>query len=431
MITPERIANAIREERLQCAVEMCLEIAEDELQLTCIEGLVSETVGESSLPASLLDLQRVRIGQVITQNSVVSIVSKALLDKAYCRRSSPMSIVEKSDLLEKVRIGFSQDDTARLIIDKILELVRFDESLSPLDLKAIEPELQGLILFLGHNDSPSRMLELRRTDFDGLTSAGLMIATFMVGLRFRRQTLQSGQVFVPFRNTQILKVVAILNGSSPPDSAQVRREGDNVFINNVRYERRSRFFAFEIPLNNLVVYAGVKSDFSKFARVKLIAVKNLSSIGSIKIIERPFMKDNLGTKFFKNINFEDFKLNKIRVFKNRPLLESDFNSEKCLEIKLKSDIWIYEQDESPTKLKNVLLQIRLEDLKQFKVEAPKAKKVKKTKRKRHVEAQLSISLVEEVLDQSNNDEKADLKYWKKEFKSLFKIKSIKMRFFLS
>lgn len=430
MITPERIANAIREERLQCAVEMCLEIAEDELQLTCIEGLVSETVGESSLPASLLDLQRVRIGQVITQNSVVSIVSKALLDKAYCRRSSPMSIVEKSDLLEKVRIGFSQDDTARLIIDKILELVRIDESLSPLDLKAIEPELQGLILFLGHNDSPSRMLELRRTDFDGLTSAGLMIATFMVGLRFRRQTLQSGQVFVPFRNTQILKVVAILNGSSPPTSAQVRREGDNVFINNVRYERRSRFFAFEIPLNSLVVYAGVKRDFSKFARVKLIAVKNLSSIGSIKIIERQFMKDNLGTKFFKNINFEDFKLNKIRVFKNRPLLESDFTSEKCLEIKLKSEVWIYEQDESPTKLKNVLLQIRLEDLKQFKVEAPKAKR-EKTKRKIHVEAQLSISSVEGESDQSNNDEKADLKYWKKEFTSLFKIKSIKMRFIFS
>ena len=61
MITAEQIANAIREERLQCAVEMCLEIAEDNLQWTCLEGLISETVGDSNLPASLVDLQRVRV----------------------------------------------------------------------------------------------------------------------------------------------------------------------------------------------------------------------------------------------------------------------------------------------------------------------------------------------------------------------------------
>ena len=426
MITAEHIANAIREERLQCAVEMCLEIAEDNLQWTCLEGLISETVGESNLPASLLDLQRVRINQPRPQNSLVSIVSQALLEMAYCRRSSPMSIVEKSDLLEKVRLAFLPSDPGRLIIDRLLQLVGSDESLSQIDLKAIEPEVQGLILFLGHNDSPSRVLELQQTDFDGLTSAGLMIATFMVGLRFRRQTLQSSQVFVPFRDIQIQKVVAMLNGSKLPESAEMRREGGDVFINHVRYERRSRFFVFEIPRGKLVVYAGLKNDFSKFGQVNLVAIKNPSSIGAMKVVEVPIPFEKFGDKILKSISFESFKLGKIRIFKNRQLLGSYFESEKFLEIRFKGEVWICEEGKPPTKMKNVLLRIRLKDLRESAVGAPSSKKLNNLARRRKDVTQLSIPLPEVVLDQSNNDEKLDLKHWKKEFKSLFKIKSIKM-----
>ena len=43
-------------------------------------------------------------------------------------------------------------------------------------------------------------------DLETSSPEGLMIAAFMVGLRFRRQTLASGQVFVPFRSSRTTKI---------------------------------------------------------------------------------------------------------------------------------------------------------------------------------------------------------------------------------
>lgn len=426
MIKADQIANAIHEERLQCAVEMCLEIAEDSLQWSCLEGLISETVGDANLPASLVDLQRVRVNQPVVEHSLISVVSQALLAMPYCRRSSPMSIFEKSDLLEKVRLAFTLGDPERLIIDEILHLVRSDESLSQIQLRQVAPEMQGLILFLGHNDSPSRVIELKKDDFSGLTSEGLMVAVFLVGLRFRRQTLPSSQVFVPFRDTQILKVVAILNGSSPPEPAEVRREGKRVVINDASYTRRSRFFVLQVSQMNLVVYEGKKGDFSKFNRVKSIAIKDLSSIGALKIKQLPIPKPDFSDKILKRISFENFRLGKIRVFKNRQLLDSYFDSIEFLEVKFKNEVWVHDDGESPTKLKNTILRFRLTDLEQILANAPSSKKLKKSVIRKKTEGQLSIPRADEVLDDPSRNNDHNLKYWKKEFKSLFQLKSIKM-----
>ena len=426
MISVEQIASAIREERLQCAVEMCLEIAEDNLQWTCLEGLISETVDVFNLPAPLVDLQRVRLNQPREKHSLISVVSQVILEMPHCRRSSPLSIFEKSDLLEKVRLTLPSGDPERLIIDEILHIVRSDDSLSQIQLKAIAPEMQGLILFLGHNESPSRVLELKRDDFSGLTSEGLMVATFMVGLRFRRQTLPSSQVFVPFRDTQILKVVAILNGATPPDPAEVRRDGKRVFINNVGFMRRSRFFVLQVPQGNLVVYGGTKQDLSKFGRVKLIAIKDLSSIGSLKIKQLPIPNQIFSDKILKSISFENFKLGKIRVFKNRQLLDSYFEYEKFLEVKFKGEVWVHEEGKSPTNLKNVRLQFRLSDLLEFSSNEPSSKRLKQSMIRKETEGQLSIPLAEDVMNHPNHDDDHSLRYWKKEFKSLFKVKSIKV-----
>jgi len=426
LITADQIANAIREERLQCAVEMCLQIAEDNLQWTCLEGLISETVGGADLPASLVDLQRVRVNQPIVEHSLISVVSQALLAMPYCRRSTPMSIFEKSDLLEKVKHVFTSGDPERSIIDEILHIVRSDESLSQIQLRRVTPEIQGLILFLGHNDSPSRVIELKKDDFSGLTSEGLMVAVFLVGLRFRRQTLPSSQVFVPFRDTQILKVVAILNGSSPPEPAEVRREGKRLVINDASYVRRSRFFVLQVLQSNLVVYGGAKGDFPKFGRVKSIAIKDLSSIGSLKIKQLPLFKRDLSDKILKSINFENFRRGKIRVFTNRPLLDSYFDSEEFLEVKFKNEVWVHDDGESPTKLKNTILRFRLTDLKQILANAPSSKKLKKSVIRKETEEQPSFSLADEELDDPSRNNDHNLKYWKKEFKSLFQLKSIKM-----
>ena len=426
MISAEQIANAIREERLQCAVEMCLEIAEDNFPWMCLEGLISETIGDSNLPAPLVDLQRVRLNYPGSKHSLILVVSQALLEMPYCRRSSPMSIFEKSDLLEKVRLAFPSGDPERSIIDEILHIVRSDESLSQIQLRPVAPEVQGLILFLGHNDSPSRVLELKKDDFSGLTSEGLMIAAFMVGLRFRRQALASSQVFVPFRDVQILKVVAILNGSTPPKPAEVRRDGKRVFINNVGYMRRSRFFVLQVSQSNLVVYGGAKGDFSKFGRVKLIAIKDLASIGSLKIRQLPIPNRKFSHYILESISFENFKLGKIKVFTNRQLLESHFDLEKFLEVKFKGEVWVHEEGKSYIRLKNTLLRFRLTDLNQIVFNSPSSKKSKKSVTRKETEGQLSIPLTEDVSDDSNYDDERDLKYWKREFKFLFKITSIKI-----
>ena len=79
-----------------------------------------------------------------------------------------MSIEEKSDLLEEVRESLTNNSDEKRWVDDILHLVRSDESLSSLNLRSMPSELQGLVLFLGHNEAPSRVLELRRVDFKEL-----------------------------------------------------------------------------------------------------------------------------------------------------------------------------------------------------------------------------------------------------------------------
>jgi len=424
LITPDQIANAIREERLQCAVEMCLEIYQDNLQLTCVEGLISETVGDANLPASLVDLQRVRINQPRDKYSLISVVSQALLEMPYCRRASPMSNFEKLDLLEKVRLEFISDDREGLIIDKILQIVRSDENLTRIPLRQVAPEMQGLILFLGHNDSPSRVIELKKDDFSGLTSEGLMVAVFMVGLRFRRQTLPGSQVFAPLRDTQIRKVVAILNGSTPPEPAVVRRDGRRVFINNVIYVRRIRSFVLQGPFP--VVYGGAKGDFSKFVKVKMISIKNLDSIGPVKIKQLPILKNEFIDTVRKSINFEDFKEGKIRVFNNRQFDDSYFDFVKFLEVKFKSEVWIHDNGESPTKLKNIVLRFMLTDVQQILSNAQSSERPKKSVTKRHIEGQL-FPLTGDVSGNPSDDDERNRRYWKKEFRSLFKMGSGKIQ----
>ena len=128
----------------------------------------------------------------------------------------------------------------------------------------------------------------------------------------------------------------------------------------------------------------------------------------------------------KSISFENFKLGKIRVFSNRELLDSYFDSEKFLEVKFKSEVWLHEEGELPKKLKNILLRFRLNDLKQILSNEPNSKRLKKSVTRKETEGQLSIPLTEDAPDYLSYDNERDLKYWKKEFKSLFKIKSIKM-----
>ena len=78
------------------------------------------------------------------------------------------------------------------------------------------------------------------------------------------------------------------------------------------------------------------------------------------------------------------------------------------------------------KLKNILLRFRLNDLKQILSNEPNSKRLKKSVTRKETEGQLSIPLTEDAPDYLSYDNERDLKYWKKDFKSLFKIKSIKM-----
>ena len=87
LITSKEIDAAIREERIQCAVELCLDLADDDVQWLFVKGLLTETITES-LHSVFLDLQRVRCDISQTEKSILCVISNFLLKKPFCHRHS-------------------------------------------------------------------------------------------------------------------------------------------------------------------------------------------------------------------------------------------------------------------------------------------------------------------------------------------------------
>ena len=360
LITSKEIDAAIREERIQCAVELCLDLADDDVQWLFVKGLLTETITES-LHSVFLDLQRVRCDISQTEKSILCVISNFLLKKPFCHRHSHMSIEEKSDLLEEVRESLTNNSDEKRWVDDILHLVRSDESLSSLNLRSMPSELQGLVLFLGHNEAPSRVLELRRVDFKELAPESFVIAAFLVGLRFRRQILSPERPFVALRDSHILKTVAILNNSKMPELPDVLLTEDGVSVNGAQFRRRDRCFAIEELDNGLTIFvASKKRDELKFNQINLIATKNTSSIGSIKLIKRKIAKSEYYGDIVKSLSFEDFS--KIKIFGNRKLYDYYFATEDFAEIKFKDAVLIRKKNGEVTKIEKPSIKIRLADL---------------------------------------------------------------------
>lgn len=360
LITSQEIDKAIREERIQCAVELCWDLADDDVQRLFVKGLLTETVNES-LHSVFLDLQRVRCDISQTYKSILCVISNFLLEKPYCRRHSHMSIEVKSDLLEEVRKSLTNDSDEKKWVDEIMHLVRSDESLSSLNLGSMPSELQGLVLFLGHNEAPSRVLELRRVDFKGLAPETFMIAAFLVGLRFRRQILSPERTFVAVRDSHILKTVAILNNSKMPGPPEVLLTEDKVSVNGAQFLRRVRWFAIEKLDNGLtIIVQSKKGDQLKFNQINLIATKNTSSIGSIKLIKLKIAKSEYYERIVKSYSFEDF--NKPKIYGNKKLDDSYFAPEDFAEIKFKDAVLIRERNGEVTEIEKSSIKIRLADL---------------------------------------------------------------------
>lgn len=211
-VEPRILVELEREERLQCATELALEIAEDPVQLAFAASLArAERESWEDLGEDLRALCEYRVTRGSKNRRPISEIAAHIHELDQERRNSPMINSEKVELLRlaiKSKWGVSGQDLDHL--SKVLSLVEADDSLGALNLSKMSSWVQGVVMFLLHSASPQEVLGISRSYFQ-VSPEAMSIAAFLVGLRFMRDSYNSESVFMPLRDKCVRSAVEILN----------------------------------------------------------------------------------------------------------------------------------------------------------------------------------------------------------------------------
>lgn len=210
-LVPVKILETLlREERLQCASELVLEVAENSEQLAFAAALAgaSDHVRDQ-LANDLSALCKFRADKGVLGSPLVE-AAQHIIGLEVERRFSPMVNEDKVKLLKLATKSWGVSGRDLEVLLHVLGLIEADESLGELDLSEMSSWVQGLVLFFMHSANPQRLLEIDR-GFYGVTPIAVSISAFLVGLRFPRQLFKSDSVFMPLRDLHVRTAVEILN----------------------------------------------------------------------------------------------------------------------------------------------------------------------------------------------------------------------------
>jgi hypothetical protein len=256
----ERLASLEREERFQCATELAHEIAEDREQLEFAACLARQELDRGrGLNEDLLALFHMRVGSEPRTRQPLARVAQHILETGLERRNSPMTNEVKIQILElitKEESGVGESDRTSLF--KILSLVQADEPLGSLDLSKMSAWVQGFTLFFLHSGSPSEILGISRSYF-AVGPEAVSIAAFLVGLRFRRDSYVSDQVFLPLRDLHVRRAVEVLNDRiDDGKKVEITATQTSIMYGDTRFLPAREMRVFEV--DNALLYIDVTKD---------------------------------------------------------------------------------------------------------------------------------------------------------------------------
>jgi len=275
--SPKIFEELKREERLQCATELALEIAEEPVQLVFAASLArAERESWTGVGEDLRALCEYRVSRGGKNRRPISKIAAHVHQLDQERRNSPMVNSEKIDLLRLAingKWGVSGQDLDHL--SDVLTLVEADDSLGSLNLSKMSSWVQGVVLFLLHSASPQEVIGMSRTYFQ-VSAEAMSIAAFLVGLRFARDSYNPDHVFMPLRDLHVRSAIETLNDCVD--------DGNNLVIaaqsGSIKFGQDKFVPARAMLVLDLVEKCPVLVEDSRFPRMRLQAARIAIPLGA-------------------------------------------------------------------------------------------------------------------------------------------------------
>jgi len=331
------------EERMQCAVEMVLGVASTQEMRLLAAGVISE--GNPSGESRTEDLTRSFsrfLRHEADKESFIEVFCDQLLKIASPMRSSPLTLDEKSELIEKTSKILGPSNSNAEFFKELLHHVREDIGLSMVDTSIVTPDLQGLVIFLSNNSSLDEVLRLTPEVFPDQDPLAISVCAFFTGLRWRRTRFPSGSHFGALRGAHISQIVKIpLDGTSKFVRPKIRVKvlsDEEIEIEGEVYPPLPQMYMwrFHSPIN-LLVKSGRAIQI--FTDVKFVVVGDRKEIKSAKSVKISSLRSSNESEIRNIINVTKKKsVYKLSLFGNK-LIDKHIEERNGLEIKCSANLY--------------------------------------------------------------------------------------------
>ena len=341
------------EERMQCAVEMVLGVASTPEMRLLAAGVISE--GNPSGVSKTEDLTRSFsrfLRHEADKEGVIEVFCDLLFKMASPMRPSPLTLDEKSELIEKISKILGPSNSNSEFFKELLHHVREDIGLSMVDTSTVTPDLQGLVIFLSNNSSLDEVLRLTPEAFPDLDPLAISVCAFFTGLRWRRTRFPSGSHFDALRVAHISQIVEIpLDGTGKFIRPKIRAKvlsDEEIEIEGEVYPPPPQMYMwrFQSP-NNLLVKSGRAIQI--FTDVKFVVVGDRKEIKSAKSVKIWRPRSGSESEIVNSINFTKKRsVHQLILFGNKSI-DKHIEERNGLEIKFSAGLY-FDSKEGPQKL---------------------------------------------------------------------------------
>ena len=359
-VVPEPVLKLFEsEERWQCAVEMVLGVAKTLEQIEFAATLMSGDPGTgSNSSSSVRALGSLFLTNEGKNSSFVDVFCHLLLDIPAPLRFGPLTLFEKSDLIEKTLKQLGPSNAEKSFFEDLLHHVREDVGLSQIALNGISPELQGLVIFLSNNSSLAEVLKLVPESFPDLDPLAISVCAFFVGLRWRRTRFPSTLYFPALRSAHVRQISSVPlrpEENYIRQAIEVSRSGTGLMIAGEFFSPPTEMYVWNLPTNSRILLKLDKS-IKTMSSVDWIAAKDPKDFKTAKetSVFRP--KKGYEVEVVNSIHFALAKsVFRITLFLNRDL-ERYLEERTCIEIKCVGEIYLH-TPQGLEKVKNPVISI--------------------------------------------------------------------------
>jgi len=293
---PTRWEDVEREERLQCATELVLEVAEVTSQLEFAAELIGKPAEHVHLSDDFKSIVRFRHGDIHSDLIPEVLISNYLLTAPCETRLSPLTQGEKLEILKQLLSSTSLDTFDRGLLTTIEAHISADESIGRLKFDQANTWLQAFVMLLLHSESPAKVKSIDR-NFHKVELHAISLCAFFVGLRFKRDRFPFDSIFLPLRSFHNMKIANIANfGTTASISPQIGFSNQSLYVDDQRFQPMQRCFKFvtDEPFEVLVKSSKKGKGDGREARVvKEIRVSNKLFLDKLKSVTvfRPNLKN--------------------------------------------------------------------------------------------------------------------------------------------